>query len=136
KDNQSWLTSGVHIVNDSQLIFEAMDQNRFLSIKLNPVSNSEKFDIIVSGSIFQVLKSIKDDIKISVLQNLIQFDTKNLILVTNSLTGKFPDFNKVIDFETNTHIKIDDTTRLIEILNNVKVFSEEVQIDFGNNEIS
>lgn len=111
-----------------KLILVGTDSFRLTEKKINLQKNSEDIEIIVPIKTLQELSKIleEDDgmIEIYIKENQILFTSKETELISRLISGKYPDYTKIIPQESKTKAII-STDNFIKIIKGASLFSQK-----------
>ena len=126
------ILTGVNMkIDNRDMAFVATDSHRLASrsIKLDQDFVHIQFDnIVIPGKSLAELNKIIDDtdetITISVADNQILFQTKNLYFLSRLLDGKYPETDRLIPAESKTSVKV-KTKTLLQAIDRASLLAKE-----------
>ncbi|WP_207941872.1 DNA polymerase III, beta subunit [Enterococcus sp. DIV2402] len=103
------ILTGVHFILENQKLLAVATDSHRLSQRIIPLeSGSEAFNIVIPGkSLTELSRSVGDEeeeIKISIMDNQVLFETKTMKFYSRLLEGTYPDTNRLIPTSFNTEI--------------------------------
>lgn len=104
------ILTGVHmILENDKLLAVATDSHRLSQRVIPLASDSETFNIVIPGkSLTELSRSLADEeeeVEISIMDNQVLFETKNMKFYSRLLEGTYPDTNRLIPNSFNTEIE-------------------------------
>lgn len=136
KDIQKYVITGIcFVIKDKEVSFVATDGRRLSFIKKTCKNMNNSVKVLIPAKSAEYILKIFDfnenkDIKIYVDNNLMIFESNNLIFKTKLIDGKFPDYEKILQWKQT--IKINVNTE--EMLSAVKQISAIIERNLSFND--
>lgn len=92
--------------------FASTDGNRLCQVKFDIPINIEGQYILPRKMLLDLLKVIKDEIKLHINNNKIAFETNNCLFVTTLLNGKYPQYQSLIPTNNSKKVEINKSDLL------------------------
>ncbi|AYW46331.1 DNA polymerase III subunit beta [Tetragenococcus koreensis] len=104
------ILTGVHFMLKNQRLLAVATDSHRLSQRIIPLeSDNDQFDIVIPGkSLTELSRSLTDEedtVQISIMENQVLFETKNMKFYSRLLEGKYPDTDRLIPSFFNTEIE-------------------------------
>lgn len=104
------ILTGVHFMLKNQRLLAVATDSHRLSQRIIPLENDNgQFDIVIPGkSLTELSRSLTDEedtVQISIMENQVLFETKNMKFYSRLLEGKYPDTDRLIPSSFNTEIE-------------------------------
>ena len=128
-DVRTYLNGILFDLQENLLYVVSSDGHRLSMYKLNFLNNNLFFkQIIISGKSFQNIVNIfqkSENIKVVVYDNYIKFMTENIIVKTNLLVGKYPEYLNLLN-NLNGNFLICNKQELLDIFLRVSVLDKKI----------
>lgn len=123
------ILTGVHFILENQkLLAVATDSHRLSQRVILLESGTEAFNIVIPGkSLTELSRSVGDeeeDVKISIMDNQVLFETKTMKFYSRLLEGTYPDTNRLIPTSFNTEIEF-TVPELLSAIERASLLSHE-----------
>lgn len=137
KDIQKYVITGIcFVIKDKEVCCVATDGRRLSFIKktCKKMNNIVKV-VIPANSVEYILKIFnfneKEDIKIYVDNNLMTFESNNLIFKTKLIDGIFPDYEKILHWKQMSKININTEEMLSAVKQISAIMERNISLDGG-----
>ncbi|EOT26233.1 DNA polymerase III subunit beta [Enterococcus saccharolyticus] len=123
------ILTGVHFILENQKLLAVATDSHRLSQRVIPLeSGTEAFNIVIPGkSLTELSRSVGDegeDVKISIMDNQVLFETKTMKFYSRLLEGTYPDTNRLIPTSFNTEIEF-TVPELLSAIERASLLSHE-----------
>lgn len=123
------ILTGVHFILENQKLLAVATDSHRLSQRVIPLeSDTEAFNIVIPGkSLTELSRSVGDeeeDVKISIMDNQVLFETKTMKFYSRLLEGTYPDTNRLIPTSFNTEIEF-TVPELLSAIERASLLSHE-----------
>jgi len=130
QDVRQYLNGLLFEIRDGVIQTLATDGHRLAvhKINANPIDNSFAQVIIPRKAVFELLRLLENSeaaANISFNNNFVQVKSENFILVSKLISGKFPNYNKIIPKRGTQKIEL-DRNELKQTLTRVSILSNEL----------
>ena len=136
KDIQKYVITGIcFIVKDKEVTCVATDGRRLSFIKKRFMNTNRDIKVVIPAKSVEYILKIFDfneneDIKIYVDNNLMTFESNNLIFKTKLIDGSFPYYEKILQWKQTTKINVNTE----EMLSAVKQISAIIERNLSFND--
>ncbi len=126
---RQYLNGLMFTVQDNQVRVVTTDSHRLAFAKENLVSgyteNSQTFILPKRAALeLQRIFSDEDEVSVQVTENYLKLSTNNLIIFTKLISGKFPDYYRIIFGEKGSKITL-STSLLLQAINKVGILVDD-----------
>jgi len=115
-------------IQDSELILAATNSYRLAEKKLNiknKIKDDKSFLIPLKSAIevISIIKQFNEEIKVLISENQIEFQLKDIKIISRLTEGKFPDYKSIIPSESNVSVLF-SVEKLLQGIRRTLLFSD------------